>query len=151
MSDQALPPPFSSLTFSQSSSSSLLQPKEESLEYQLQDTPAVAPAPPFDLYSSSSAVEAEVEPAKPRDLQKPSSSKDQDEAEPPPPYTEGPSPLNSFTYVMSAAGGAASILTQVSQSAGQPLNQLASMLPSSTASSTLTTFPQMLDQMKISL
>ncbi|KAI5295225.1 hypothetical protein KEM52_002002, partial [Ascosphaera acerosa] len=37
------------------------------------------------------------------------------DGDPPPPYSEGLSPLRSFTYTMAAAGGAASILTQVQQ------------------------------------
>ncbi|KAG7286667.1 hypothetical protein NEMBOFW57_008978 [Staphylotrichum longicolle] len=51
-----------------------------------------------------------------------SSSKD-DEAEPPPAYSEGSSPLHSFTYLMAAAGGASSIITQVQQG-GPSLNPL---------------------------
>lgn len=50
-----------------------------------------------------------------------------DDSEPPPPYTEGSSPLDSFAYVMSAAGGAASIITQVQQT-GPPVNTLGGMI-----------------------
>lgn len=54
-----------------------------------------------------------------------SGSKDIDDGEPPPPYSEGSSPLESFTYVMASAGGPASIITQVSQqSGGPPINTL---------------------------
>lgn len=56
-----------------------------------------------------------------------SSGKNVDDGEPPPPYTEGYSPLESFTYVMAAAGGAASIITQVQQSGGPPINTLGGM------------------------
>lgn len=35
--------------------------------------------------------------------------------EPPPPYTEGSSPINSFVFCMSQATGAASVITQVQQ------------------------------------
>jgi G patch domain-containing protein 1 len=52
-----------------------------------------------------------------------SSSAKDDEAEPPPAYSEGDSPLHSFTYLMAAAGGAASIITQVQQG-GPSLNPL---------------------------
>ena len=50
--------------------------------------------------------------------------KSSDDGEPPPPYTEGYSPLESFTYVMAAAGGASSIITQVQQTGGPPINTL---------------------------
>ena len=53
-----------------------------------------------------------------------SSARANDEEEPPPPYNEGSSPLESFAYVMAAAGGAASIITQVQQTAGPPINSL---------------------------
>lgn len=43
-----------------------------------------------------------------------------EEKEPPPPYSEGPSPLGSFTYIMAAAGGPASIITQVSPGGPSP-------------------------------
>jgi ATP-binding cassette subfamily F protein 3 len=104
--DSPYPPPFSSLYFP--------SPQHES-------PPAFAAAPPFE--SSSSAV-AETKAALPRDT-KDGSSKDLDDGEPPPPYSEGYSPLESFAYVMASAGGPASILTQVSQStAGPPINTL---------------------------
>lgn len=57
-----------------------------------------------------------------------SSGKSPDDGEPPPPYTEGSSPIQSFSYVMAAAGGAASIITQVQQSGGPPINTLGGML-----------------------
>ena len=47
----------------------------------------------------------------------------EEELEPPPAYSEGPSPLHSFTYVMATAGGASSIITQVQQG-GPPTNTL---------------------------
>lgn len=53
--------------------------------------------------------------------------KNTDDGEPPPPYTEGYSPLQSFTYVMAAAGGASSIITQVQQTGGPPVNTLGGM------------------------
>lgn len=54
-------------------------------------------------------------------------SKSGEDAEPPPPYTEGSSPLDSFTYVMAAAGGPSSIITQVQQSGPAPVNTLSGM------------------------
>lgn len=89
--------------------------------------PAFAPAPPFTESSSSAAActFAETKAALPRDTKDGSSSKDIDDGEPPPPYSEGYSPLESFTYVMASAGGPASIITQVSQqSGGPPINTL---------------------------
>lgn len=53
----------------------------------------------------------------------PSSRAKDEDAEPPPAYEEGYSPLQSFTYVMAAAGGASSIITQVQQG-GSPINTL---------------------------
>ncbi|KAK3096418.1 hypothetical protein LTR53_019220, partial [Teratosphaeriaceae sp. CCFEE 6253] len=79
------------------------------------------PAPPFEERSatpSQSSVVAETKAALPRDTK---DGKDLDDGEPPPPYTEGSSPLDGFTYVMAAAGGAASILTQVQQGGPAPL------------------------------
>ncbi|KAK7186569.1 P-loop containing nucleoside triphosphate hydrolase protein [Paraphaeosphaeria sporulosa] len=89
--------------------------------------PAFTAAPPFSFTESSSSAtaSAETKAALPRDTKDGSSSKDIDDGEPPPPYSEGYSPLESFTYVMASAGGPASIITQVSQqSAGPPINTL---------------------------
>jgi G patch domain-containing protein 1 len=52
-----------------------------------------------------------------------SSKEDLNKTEPPPAYSEGPSPLRSFTFVMAAAGGVSSIITQVQQG-GAPVNAL---------------------------
>lgn len=65
---------------------------------------------------------AETKRALPRDTKGQSSRNDYD-AEPPPAYSEGDSPLQTFTYIMSAAGGAASIITQVQQG-GPPINAI---------------------------
>ncbi|KAL3962671.1 hypothetical protein ACCO45_004194 [Purpureocillium lilacinum] len=65
---------------------------------------------------------AETKSVLPRDTKGESSRKD-DDAEPPPAYSEGDSPLHSFSFVMSAAGGAASIITQVQQG-GPPINAI---------------------------
>ncbi|KAF4547508.1 Fatty acid hydroxylase-like protein 1 [Elsinoe fawcettii] len=91
--------------------------------------PAFAPAPSFTQASSSSVptVVAETKAALPRDTKdtKEGPSKgDLDDGEPPPPYTEGSSPIDGLTYVMAAAGGAASIITQVQQSGPAPINTL---------------------------
>ncbi|ESZ98935.1 putative WHI2-like protein P4H10.16c [Sclerotinia borealis F-4128] len=72
--------------------------------------------------TSSRDVEAETKAALPQDTKGESSKKD-DENEPPPAYSEGSSPLDGFTYLMAAAGGAASIITQVQQGAA-PINTL---------------------------
>ncbi|KAI7011039.1 alcohol dehydrogenase [Hortaea werneckii] len=74
-----------------------------------QDHPS-APAPPFEEEerpASESSVVAETKAALPPDTKEGRSSKDLDDGEPPPPYTEGSSPLDGFTYIMAAAGGAA--------------------------------------------
>lgn len=81
------------------------------------------PAPPFEeTFAAVSNVLAETKAALPRDTKEGQSSKDLDDGEPPPPYTEGSSPLEGFTYVMATAGGAASIITQVQQGGPAPLN-----------------------------
>lgn len=98
--------------------------------------PAYAPratsssVPPHALASAAQAsaayqdVVAETKRSLPPD-NKPESSgqKSDDPNEPPPAYTEGYSPLLSFTYLMAAAGGASSIITQVQQG-GAPINTI---------------------------
>ncbi|KAF2739847.1 P-loop containing nucleoside triphosphate hydrolase protein [Polyplosphaeria fusca] len=118
------PPPFSSLYFPPNPAA---EDRDKSGEDASHDSPpAFAPAPPFTESSSSAATAvAETKAALPRDTKDGSSSKDIDDGEPPPPYSEGFSPLESFTYVMASAGGPASIITQVSQhSGGPPINTL---------------------------
>lgn len=79
--------------------------------------------------SSNSAFVAarfqeETKRALPQDTKGESSRTNKDEeAEPPPAYEEGYSPLQSFTYLMAAAGGASSIITQVQQG-GPQINTL---------------------------
>ncbi|KAG9237024.1 hypothetical protein BJ875DRAFT_438797 [Amylocarpus encephaloides] len=73
--------------------------------------------------SSQEDVVAETKAALPQDTKSESSKKD-DDSEPPPAYSEGSSPLDSFTYLMATAGGAASILTQVQQGGAPPINTL---------------------------
>ncbi|KAF7905496.1 uncharacterized protein EAF01_006017 [Botrytis porri] len=77
---------------------------------------------PHEASTSSRDVEAETKAALPQDTKGESSKKDE-ESEPPPAYSEGSSPLDGFTYLMAAAGGAASIITQVQQGAA-PINTL---------------------------
>lgn len=89
--------------------------------------PAYAPLAPDLSFASSSPgpssdTVAETKAALPQDTKGESSKRDEN-CEPPPAYTEGSSPLESFTYLMAAAGGAASILTQVQQG-GPPINTL---------------------------
>ncbi|KAG6008858.1 hypothetical protein E4U21_003669 [Claviceps maximensis] len=86
--------------------------------------PAYSTSPPFESTSSRAFYDpvGETKSALPRDTKEESSRKD-DEAEPPPAYEEGDSPLFAFTYIMSAAGGAASIITQVQQG-GPPINAI---------------------------
>lgn len=79
-------------------------------------------APEFASSRADDAV-AETKAALPRDNKGESSCKKDDE-EPPPAYTEGSSPLLSFNYLMAAAGGVASILTQVQQGGPPPINTL---------------------------
>jgi hypothetical protein len=74
--------------------------------------------------ASASSVVAETKAALQRDAKTGAPPRDIDDGEPPPPYSEGSSPLHTFTYVMASAGGPASIITQVSQSAGASLNAL---------------------------
>ncbi|KAF7595419.1 hypothetical protein BBP40_006041 [Aspergillus hancockii] len=81
------------------------------------------PEEPLEPNSSSSAA-AETKVSFSRDRKDYSPGKSAEEGEPPPPYTEGSSPIDSFTYVMAAAGGASSIITQVQQAGGPPINTL---------------------------
>jgi len=122
------PPPFSSLYFPPTAIDTATgQAKVLVTEPDTSSLPTLAPAPPFDSLSSlPSTAEAEVKAALPRD-NKGKSSKGFEDGEPPPPYTEGSSPLDGFTYAMAAAGGAASIITQVQQGGPAPVNNLSGM------------------------
>ena len=117
------PPSFSSLFFPSEPAVDARNKPNEPIQ---QDAPpAFAPAPPFTESASSAATAAATKAVLPRDNKASSSSKDIDDGEPPPPYTEGTSPLDSFTYVMASAGGPASIITQVSQTGpAPPINAL---------------------------
>ena len=122
------PPPFSSLYFPPTATDTITgQAKVLVTEPDPSSLLAFAPAPPFDsLPSLPSTAEAEVKAALPQD-NKGESSKSVEDGEPPPPYTEGSSPLEGFTYAMAAAGGAASIITQVQQGGPAPVNNLSGM------------------------
>ncbi|KAK8240039.1 P-loop containing nucleoside triphosphate hydrolase protein [Phyllosticta capitalensis] len=124
--DSLDPPPFSSLYFPPNSNSEEDPNKPTVTESLNEAPPAFAPAPPFEEPSSSAAATAvaETKAALPHDNKDGSSSKDIDDGEPPPPYSEGSSPLESFQYIMATAGGPASIITQVSQGGGPPINTL---------------------------
>ena len=121
------PPPFSSLYFPHPDTVDHLKPCITDTDWAT--LTAFAPAPPFEQFNETqfvvpSAAEAETKAALPADTKGEASGKSADDGEPPPPYTEGSSPLDSFTYVMAAAGGAASIITQVQQGGGPPINTL---------------------------
>ncbi|KAI4147723.1 MAG: hypothetical protein LQ340_005420 [Diploschistes diacapsis] len=115
------PPPFSSLFFPS-------PPPESAKVLVAEPDPSAPPAftltAPFDPLPPPSVTEAEVKAALPEDTKGGSSGKGAEDAEPPPPYTEGSSPLEGFTYAMAAAGGAASIITQVQQGGPAPVNTL---------------------------
>ncbi|KAI4641650.1 hypothetical protein J4E93_007748 [Alternaria ventricosa] len=117
------PPPFSSLFFPPDDAEERDKLGETAED---ESPPAFTSAPAFTESSSSAAAVAATKAALPSDTKEGSSSKDLDDGEPPPPYSEGSSPLESFTYVMASAGGPASIITQVSQTtnAGPPINTL---------------------------
>lgn len=66
---------------------------------------------------------AETKHALPRDTKGEPSCRKEDDAEPPPAYSEEDNPLPSFAFLMAAAGGAASIITQVQQG-GPPINTI---------------------------
>lgn len=122
------PPPFSSLYFPAQASPDRL--KASVTEPDSGSPPAFSPVPAAAVEAAStgsSRAEVETKAALSTDNKGESSSKGADDREPPPPYTEGSSPLDSFTYVMAAAGGAASIITQVQQGGPVPVNALSGM------------------------
>ena len=116
------PPPFSSLYFPIANTADHF--KASVTEPDSCPPPPFCPARPVEVALTTS-VEAETKAALPSDNKGEPSSKSAEDSEPPPPYTEGSSPLDSFTYVMAAAGGAASIITQVQQGGGAPVTTLA--------------------------
>ncbi|OJD26090.1 hypothetical protein ACJ73_02537 [Blastomyces percursus] len=127
-SPSSCPPPFSSLYSNPDDDEGLDRIQASVTESGSSPfIPAFAPAPPFKETPPSPAqspVVLDTKAVLSRDKTGEASGKGLDDGEPPPPYTEGYSPLQSFTYVMAAAGGAASIITQVQQTGGGPLNTL---------------------------
>ena len=123
------PPPFSSLYFP----SAHQQAARKASITEPEPPPPFCPVSLFQPGSSATGctLEQETKAALPRDTKGESSSKAADDADPPPPYTDGSSPLDSFTYVMAAAGGPASIITQVQQTGPQQGNSLAGRFASS--------------------
>lgn len=126
------PPPFSSLYFppppaAPSKSDGPNRATADDEEDRLSFVAADGPAPPFEEQSpANSRAVAETKAALPPDTkgdQTTSKNVAADDGEPPPPYTESSSPLDSFTYLMAAAGGPASLITQVQQG-GPPINTL---------------------------
>lgn len=132
------PPPFSSLYFPPPSSPdsfriALVEP-DPPPEFCPGPSVEAAEATEVEITAATSftttvatSVEAETKAALPQDTKGESSHKGAEEGEPPPPYTEGSSPLDSFTYLMAATGGPTSIITQVQQGGGPTLNTLAGM------------------------
>ena len=118
------PPPFSSLYFPPAHSpdrfrAAVTEPDRDPPPAFCQANPAGAV-----VTGQASVAKAETKAALPAD-NKGESSKSAEDEEAPPPYTEGSSPLDSFTYVMAAAGAAVSIITQVQQGGPAPINTLA--------------------------
>lgn len=123
------PPPFSSLYITSAESyKAYTQAVTVTAAACSSSVPAYAPVAPEVLEGQSLVTDAvaETQAALSQDNKGESYKKDED-SEPPPAYTEGSSPLLSFTYLMAAAGGAASILTQVQQG-GPPINTLGGKL-----------------------
>ncbi|KAL8719364.1 MAG: hypothetical protein Q9225_003621 [Loekoesia sp. 1 TL-2023] len=115
----AAPPPFSTLYLPLERSSDHIKPAVT--EPDSNPPPPFIPAQPAETASPSrSTVEAETKAALPSDSKAEPSGQSAEEKEPPPPYSEGSSPLGSFTYIMAAAGGPASIITQVSPGGPAP-------------------------------
>jgi ATP-binding cassette subfamily F protein 3 len=136
-SDEPGPPSFNSLFFpspSQADAASSAQDANKALVGAVTEPEALPafsavvgdPAPsssasaPVTATAAAAATDvvADTKAALPRDT-KEASSKDLDDGEPPPPYTEGSSPLEGFNYIMATAGGPASIITQVQQQTAQ--------------------------------
>ncbi|KAK4200806.1 putative growth regulation protein, partial [Triangularia verruculosa] len=122
------PPSFSSL-FALSNPEAEAHKETEEVNSNTAAASAPAYAPPDQVAQASNSASAasrfqdETKRALPPDSKGESSRSKEEEAEPPPAYSEGYSPLHSFTYLMAAAGGESSIITQVQQG-GPPINTL---------------------------
>ncbi|KAL8675958.1 MAG: hypothetical protein Q9186_007467, partial [Xanthomendoza sp. 1 TL-2023] len=115
------PPPFSAHNFSPEESANRI--RVSVAEPDSCPPPPFAPAYPAEVEQpAGSELELATKAglAANKDKEAESSASSAEEKEPPPPYTEGPSPLGSFTYLMAAAGGPASIITQVPQGGPPP-------------------------------
>lgn len=139
---RSAPPPFSSL-YQFASAEDLAddhfqlppscsrEPVSETAASSATAAPAYAPPSSSFLGQAASASSnglrnavAETKRALPQDNKAGSSApKGEDSDEAPPAYEEGYSPLLSFSYLMAAAGGASSIITQVQQG-GPPINAI---------------------------
>ncbi|KAI4188628.1 MAG: hypothetical protein L6R41_002006 [Letrouitia leprolyta] len=114
-SSSVAPPPFSALYYSPEESPDHIKPAVAE--------PDSCPPPPFVPVQSTNPTPPTLSISKNNphgDTKAESSGQSAEEKEPPPPYSEGPSPLGSFTYMMAAAGGPASIITQVSPGGPSP-------------------------------
>ncbi|KAE8360330.1 dipeptidyl peptidase [Aspergillus caelatus] len=121
----AHPPPFLSLGYNPGADSNRakLTVPESGPAFVLPFTTPSSEEEQLEPDSSSSEI-AETKKTFSRDSKVYSPGRSAEEGEPPPPYTEGSSPITSFTYVMATAGGASSIITQVQQAGGPPINTL---------------------------
>ncbi|KAI7498705.1 hypothetical protein KC357_g271 [Hortaea werneckii] len=88
--------------------------REAEAERPDESSAAAESPPPFSSHNFPSRYFPAPSPADPtthplphRHSKRRSGRPDLDDGEPPPPYTEGSSPLDGFTYIMAAAGGAA--------------------------------------------
>ncbi|KAI1211441.1 uncharacterized protein F4807DRAFT_451050 [Annulohypoxylon truncatum] len=125
------PPPFSSLYTVDDHFKlppTICSPASEAGASSATAAPAYAPSAsasesPLERSGSFEDTVAETKRALPQDVKGESSNQKGDDSEPPPAYSEGYSPLLSFTYLMAAAGGASSIITQVQQG-GPPINAI---------------------------
>ena len=132
------PPSFSSLYSPDAQAKPGGTAAEGSSHEALPRSDPFGPAPPFKLEGeeeeeqsprststpTTNQAVAETKAALPPDTKaEPSNHKAVDDGEPPPPYSESSSPLDSFVYLMAVAGGPASLITQVQQG-GPPINTL---------------------------
>lgn len=120
------PPPFSSLYFPSDAELDHLRATVTGAEPQtlLEATPVSTVEATLEEEGQPLNTSSDYKQAVSLDKKGEAAGKGNEDEEPPPPYNEGSSPLESFNYVMAAAGGAASIITQVQQSAGPPINSL---------------------------
>ena len=130
------PPPFSSI-FVSSSTAPLEDFGSKRIAASEGELAGAAPAyttssqderpfePSLDATSSRALSDPvqEIKSALPPDTKGDASSRKDDEAEPPPAYTEEENPLPSFSYLMAAASGPSSLITQVQQG-GPSVNAL---------------------------